>query len=86
MTQDGVVLRGNRIVVPDILQQSTVELAHEGHQGINKTKSLLREKVWFPGIDEMVADRVTRFIPFRANHNTKPREPLKMTELPSGRR
>ena len=26
-------------------------LAHVGHQGILKMKKLLREKVWFPGIE-----------------------------------
>ena len=33
-------------------------LAHVGHQGIVKTKCLIREKVWFPGIDKMVKDKV----------------------------
>ena len=48
---DNVVLRGTRLVLPRNLQHRAVNLAHEGHQGIVKTKSLLREKVWFPGID-----------------------------------
>jgi len=46
-----VVLRGTRIVIPDAFQLRIVNLAHEGHRGIVKTKSLLREKVWFAGID-----------------------------------
>ena len=28
-----LVLRGNRIVIPDVLQKRVVELGHEGHQG-----------------------------------------------------
>ena len=31
-----------------------VKMAHEGHQGIVRTKQLLRVHVWFPGIDKMV--------------------------------
>ena len=27
-----IVLRGNRIVIPDALQKHLIELAHEGHQ------------------------------------------------------
>ena len=46
-----IILRATRIDVPEILQQRVIDLAHEGHQGIAKTKSLLREKVWFAGID-----------------------------------
>ena len=45
----GVVLRGNRIVVPSKLRANAVELVHVGHQGIVKSKNLIREKVWFLG-------------------------------------
>jgi len=54
LVYSGVVLRGNRIVVPRKLRERAVELAHVGHQGIIKTKRFIREKVWFPGIDKMV--------------------------------
>ena len=55
-----LVLRGNRIVVPECLWSLIYELAHEGHQGIEKTKSLIRERVWFPGIDAMVEDMIKK--------------------------
>ena len=45
LVHSGVVLRGNRIVVPSKLRERAVDLAHVGHQGIVKTKSLIREKV-----------------------------------------
>ena len=48
---DGVLMRGMRIVIPSKLRKQTLELAHEGHQGIVKTKLRLREKVWWPGIE-----------------------------------
>ena len=53
-----MILRGNRIVIPSKLREKAVDLAHVGHQGIVKTKSLIREKVWFPGRDKMVKDKV----------------------------
>ena len=52
------ILRGTRMVITQALQERVVKLAHEGHQGLVKTKYLLREKVRFPGIDEMVESRV----------------------------
>ena len=30
------------------------KLGHGGHQGIEKTESLLREKIWYPGMDDKV--------------------------------
>ena len=40
-----ILLRGSRIVIPLLLRQRVIPLAHEGHQGLVKTKKLLREKV-----------------------------------------
>ena len=48
-----LLLRGTRIVVPKILRDRVIEIAHEGHQGIVKTKNRLRSKVWWP---KMVSD------------------------------
>ena len=51
---DTVLLKANRIVIPATLQSKTVEIAHEGHLGIVKTKALMREKVWFPSMDKLI--------------------------------
>ena len=50
----GLILGGTRIVVPLSLRQRAIDIAHEAHLGIQKTKALLREKVWFPKIDNIV--------------------------------
>ena len=46
-----LVLRGTRIVIPQVLRQQTLTLAHERHIGIVSMKQRLRSKVWWPGID-----------------------------------
>ena len=46
-----LVLRGTRIVIPQSLRKQVLHLAHEGHQGIVKTKGRLRTKVWWPKMD-----------------------------------
>ena len=47
-----VILRGTRIVIPNILRKRVLELVHEGHQGVVKMKERLRSKVWWPGVDK----------------------------------
>ena len=79
-----LVLRGNRIVVPDALQKRVVELAHEGHQGLVKTRSLLRSKVWFPRMESLVDTIVKCFVPCQVATPKPSREPLQMTPLPNG--
>ena len=42
-----IILRGSRIIIPEKLRKQSLEIAHEGHQGLIKTKKLLREKSGF---------------------------------------
>ena len=44
----GLIVRGARIKVPKSLRDKVIKLAHEGHQGITKTKEYLRTRVWLP--------------------------------------
>ena len=57
-TKGGIVLKGDRIIIPSALQERTLKLAHESHLGIVKTKAMLRGKVWWPGIDEAVENLI----------------------------
>ena len=79
-----MVLRADRIVVPAKLRQRMVEIAHEGHQGLVRTKQLLRAHVWFPGMDSQCDMFVSTCIACQSNTPQTHREPLKMTELPGG--
>ena len=71
--ESNLILCGSRIVIPTSLQQRAIDIAHEGHQGMVKTKKLLREKVWFP---EKVKKTIGGCIA------CQPPVPLQMTTLP----
>ena len=45
----GLQMRDYPIVIPSTLQKRVVELAHEGHQGMSKTKALIRNNCGFQG-------------------------------------
>ena len=82
---DGLVLRGHRLILPQSLQKRAIDIAHQSHQGIVKTKQLIREKIWFPGIDKLVENTVKSCIPCQATYKgPTQREPLQPTPLPSG--
>lgn len=76
---DGIVLRGDRIVLPTSLRSTCVDLAHEGHLGIVKTKRLLRSRVWFPGLDDLVETKIRSCLACQANGP----EEAKPTVIPS---
>ena len=79
-----IVLCGHRIVIPVSLQQRAIDIAHEQHQGIPRTKSLLREKIWFPGIDDMVQNTISTCISCQAGGQAAPPEPIKLSAMPEG--
>ena len=60
---NGVILRGSRIVMLSTLWQATLSNAHEGHQGIVRTKQMVRENVWWPGIVQEVETMIKACIP-----------------------
>ena len=80
---ESLLLRSSRIVIPASLQSTTLQLAHEGHQGIVRTKQLLREKVWWPGIDKDVEHLIRSCISCQAQSSQSCPQPLTMTEMPS---
>lgn len=80
--ESDILLRGDKIVVPRSLQQKVIDIAHEGHQGLIKTKKLLREKVWFPYIDRSVESKVKSCLACAATTPVTITEPLNMTPLP----
>ena len=77
-----MLLRGTRLCIPASLQKKIIDLAHEGHQGRNRTKTLLRESCWFPFIDKLVDEQCKSCIPCMAASSKSTPEPLKPSPLP----
>ena len=82
VTDSNIILRDTRIVLPNSLRTRAINIAHEGHQGLVKTKKLLRTKIWFPGIDELTETTIKHCLACQATGPAARPEPLKMTKLP----
>ena len=79
---DKILLKGNKIIIPETLQMKVVELAHQGHQGIVKTVALLREKVWFKAMQSTAEATVRNCQLSQISTPQTSKEPLKMSKLP----
>ena len=71
-----IVLRGTRLVIPSKLQEHATQLGHVGHQGVEKTKSLLREKIWYPNMSKRVEEIIQRCIACQTVGQPNPPEPM----------
>ena len=78
-TKRGLVMKGTTLIIPEVLQNRTLELAHETHQGITKTKSLLREKVWWPSINTDIEKLIQGCLSCLSVADQTNTEPMKST-------
>lgn len=73
---DGVLLRGKRIIIPEVLRARTLQICHESHLGVVKMKALIRGKVWWPNCDNDVEKLVKGCIPCQAQGPPEKAEPV----------
>ena len=81
-----LLFRSDRVVAPVSLRKHLVKLAHEMHQGLSRTKRLLRAVYWWPGLDGQV-EEVVKGCDLCRNHDahfSPNRPPLQPIELPEG--
>ncbi len=82
--EKALIMRSNRVVIPLILQRCVVLIAYDGHQGVSKTKELLRSKVWFVGIDKLVEEVIRSCHACQINTKSVSSELVRMSEMPNG--
>ena len=78
-----LIVKGNRIYIPSSLRKKLLNAARERHQGIIKTKQLLRSKIWHPQMDREIELLIQNCLPCQAATLQNCQEPLEMTQLPS---
>ena len=52
--EDGLILKGTRIVIPNKKCEAILKLIHEGHLGLNKCKLHAKETVYWSGLNDQL--------------------------------
>lgn len=79
---NSVILRGSKLVIPKALRPRMLQLAHEGHPGQSLMKRRLRERCWWPGIDQAAVQTCETCEGCRLVQLPDPPEPMMRRQLP----
>ena len=82
--EDGVIFKGKQVVIPFPLRKDILSQLHKGHQGIEKTRLLARESVYWPKINEDIEKMVKRCVACQELQDNNTKEPLIPMETPNG--
>ena len=79
----GMIFRMERIILPANLQQKIIKSAHTlGHLGTTKTKQMLREKYWFPGMNHLISQTIGSCFDCQVATKSHRQEPIKQSIIP----
>ena len=80
--QYDIILKDNDVVLPTIFHRTAVKLAHVGHQGVQKTKALMRSNVFSIGMDKGIEDEINNCIACQSTDRPTPPAEIQPSHLP----
>ena len=72
--EDDILMRGSRVIIPQMLRKTVIDELHLGHIGIVKMKHMARQHVWWPGIDTDIKNITRTCDACRLTRNNPPTE------------
>ena len=82
MVTNGLLLRQQRLVIPQGLRKRCLDLVHKNHMGIVRCKEHLRSKVWWPSMDKAVERYISECKACQVVGKDGNPEPLRIHSLP----
>ena len=80
--QDGLILRGQRIVIPLAMRSEMKQKSHVGHLGINSYLRGARDLIFWPGMSAEIRQYVQACATCATYADRQPAEPFIITEIP----
>ena len=81
--EDGLVLKGNRIFIPESMRYEVLKAIHVGHLGETKCMLRARESIFWPGISNDIRRMVRDCKPCNRHHPIQPKLPIQQPDLPT---
>jgi len=82
-TYNGIIYKGERIVIPQSLRSELLEILHKSHTGIVKTKQRAREMIYWPGLSKQIEEMSNKCEICLENRTKQQKEPMTIHPLPA---
>ena len=79
---EGLVFKGERIVIPVALIKDMLKRVHIGHMGMVKCKNRAKEVMFWPGMNSQIEDIVSSCPACTEHQSSNHKEPMIAYELP----
>ena len=80
---DSIILKGDRILVPPSMRKEMLDIIHQGHMGIEKSKRRARDVLYWPGINSQIIDKIARCTICLEHQRQNTKEPMIPFRIPS---
>lgn len=80
---DGLLIKGDQILVPTQLRNKMLNLIHQGHLGIESSIKRAREALYWPGMSQDITNYINNCSICQSTSRNKPPEPLLLKEVPA---
>lgn len=79
---NGIILKGEKIIIPASMRKNMLSKLHEGHLGIEKTRKLARDSIFWPGIIAQIIDFIAKCSVCLESRRSNTKEPMAESETP----
>ncbi len=80
---EGMICKGNRIIIPKAMRSEMLSKIHEGHMGIVKSKQMARELLFWPGMGAAIEDMIAKCGVCQRHRNQQSAEPMIPHDIPN---
>ena len=79
---EGVLMKGHRILIPQLLQAEVLECLHAAHQGVDGMSANAHQRLFWPGLDAHIRQARAQCRSCNRISPSQPKEPLAEPSLP----
>ena len=79
---DGIMLKSQKIMIPNVLRHEMHGRIHTGHMGVQKCKERARDVLFWPGMCKEIETMVEKCLTCKEYRNAQQKEPLWPHDIP----